>query len=62
MNINPYALLLEMTKSNPNMKPIVDQLEKGVNPESLFRSLCKQRNINPDEFIQELQKKYGNIR
>lgn len=62
MNINPYALLIEMAKSNPNMKPIIEQLEKGVNPESLFRSLCEQKGVDPDEFIKEIQKKYGNIR
>ena len=58
-NLNPYQMLLELAKNNPNMKPIFEQLQKGVNPESLFRELCKQRNINPDEFIKDIQSKYG---
>lgn len=61
-NFNPYQMLIEMAKNNPNMKPILDQLQSGANPESLFRELCKQRNINADEFINDLQKKYGNNR
>jgi hypothetical protein len=44
------------------MKPIFEQLQKGANPETLFREMCKQRNINPDEFIKDIQSKYGNIR
>jgi hypothetical protein len=62
MNFNPYQALLELSKNNPNMKPIFEQLQKGTSPESLFREMCKQRNINPDEFIKDLQTKYGNIR
>lgn len=61
-NLNPYAMMLELAKNNPNMKPIIDQIQNGANPEALFRELCKQRNINPDEFIKDIQNKYGNIR
>jgi hypothetical protein len=43
------------------MKPIIEQIQSGANPEALFRELCKQRNINPDEFIKDIQSKYGNI-
>lgn len=59
---NPYSMLLEIAKSNPQMQPIVEQLQQGINPEQVFRALCKQRNINADEFVQNLQNKYGNNR
>jgi hypothetical protein len=61
-NLNPYAMMLELAKNNPNMKPIIEQIQNGANPEVLFRELCKQRNINPDEFVKDIKNKYGNIR
>ena len=60
-NLNPYQMFLALAKNNPNMKPIIEQLQNGANPEELFRELCKQRNINPDEFIKDIKSKYGNI-
>lgn len=52
---NPYKMLMEMAKSNPQMQPIIEQLQKGANPETLFRDLCKQKGINPDEFIKRFR-------
>ena len=57
---DPYKMIMEMARNNPQMKPIIEQLQKGANTENLFRELCKQKNVNPDAFINELKSKYGN--
>ncbi len=54
MNENLYQIMLAMAKNNPKMKPIFDQIEKGVNPEQIFRQMCKERNIDADDFIKKL--------
>ena len=51
---NPMQLLNNLALQNPNMKPIVDMLNKGANPQQLFTSLCQQRGINPQEFLKQI--------
>jgi hypothetical protein len=51
---NPMQLLNQMAGSNPNMQPILDLINKGANPKDIFNDMCKQRGINPDEFINNI--------
>ena len=51
---NPMQLLNQMAGSNPNMKPILDLINKGANPQDIFNDMCKQRGINPEEFIKSI--------
>ena len=60
--MNVYQMLIDMAKNNPNIQPILEQIQHGTSPESIFRNLCKQRNVDADAFISEIQKKYGNNR
>lgn len=51
---NPIQAFMKMANYNPNMKPIVDALRNGGNPEAIARDLLTKRGINPDEFIKGL--------
>lgn len=53
---NPYDVFNNIVKNNPNMQPIVNLLEQGYSPQQVFTSLCKQRGINPQEFLSNLSK------
>lgn len=52
---NPTQLFRQMAERNPNMKPIVDLLNQGYNPEQIFNGMCKERGINPQEFISQIK-------
>lgn len=52
---NPLQLFQNIAQNNPNMKPIIDLLNNGYSPKQVFDSLCKQRGINPQEFINSLR-------
>ena len=54
---NPMQVFENLASRNPNMKPILSALKNGVNPKSLFESMCKERGINPDDFIKSIQGK-----
>lgn len=53
---NPYSMLLEMAKNNPQMKPVIESLQKGESPEAVFRNLCKEKGVDPDDFIRKFKK------
>lgn len=54
-NNNPRALLEQMALNNPEIKNIINMLNQGISSESIFKNLCFQRGINPDEFIKNLK-------
>lgn len=51
---NPMQALGQMALRNPRMQPVFQALQGGANPQQLFKSLCQQRGINPDEFINNI--------
>lgn len=51
---NPYQAFMNMANQNPQMRPIISQIQQGVNPQTIFNSLCQQKGINPQEFIKNL--------
>ena len=51
---NPQELIQQVAKNNPQLNQVI-QLCNGRNPEQVFRELCKQQNIDSDEFIKMLQ-------
>ena len=53
-SLNPDSLIQQVAKNNPQLSQVL-QLCNGRNPEQVFREMCKQRNINADEFIKMLQ-------
>jgi len=52
---NPMQAMQNMMASNPRMAQVNALLRQGRNPESIFREMAKQRGIDPDEFIREIQ-------
>lgn len=53
---NPMQTFMSIAGNNPNMQPIIAALKNGGNPEQLFKSICQQRGINPQEFLNSITK------
>lgn len=51
---NPMQVFEKLAYNNPNMKPILNMLRSGNNPEQVFNALCRQRNIDPQQFIKSI--------
>ena len=51
---NPQQLFMNMARQNPQLQPIAQALNNGANPQQLFYELCKQRGIDPNEFIKNV--------
>ena len=52
---NPQEMLQNMVSSNPQMKQVMDIVQKsGGDPKTAFYNLAKERGVNPDEIIQML--------
>lgn len=54
---NPMQMFENLASRNPNLAPIVNALRSGANPQSLFEALCRERGINPNEFLKSIQGK-----
>ena len=50
---NPMQMFEQLASKNPQMQPILSML-KTNNPEQVFNSLCKQRGIDPQQFIKSI--------
>lgn len=48
---NPMALFQQMAMRNPQFQPVIKMMQQGMNPNQIFESVCKERGINPQEFI-----------
>ena len=55
MNFDLKQMIMNVARSNPQFKEIIDKIDKGENPETIYRELCKQKGINPDEFIKRFR-------
>lgn len=51
---NPMAMFRQMAINNPRLQPIVNMLNQGQSPQQIFNSLCRQRGINPQEFLRQI--------
>ncbi len=52
---NPYGIMQSLCARNPQLKPILNAISNGQNPQVLFYELCKQRNIDPNEILNQLK-------
>lgn len=52
---NPMQMLQTMAKQNPQLKPIIDMLNNGANPEQLVRQICQQRGIDVNQFMSQFK-------
>lgn len=51
---NPMQAFQQLARQNPRLKPIADMLARGASPRSIFNDMCRQKGINPDEFIRNI--------
>ena len=51
---NPEMLLNQMVSQNPQLKQTIDLIKSRGNYEEVFRGLCKDRGINADDFIKQI--------
>lgn len=62
---NPQQAVMNIVKqqavNNPVMNNALQMMEKGDNAgiEKLARNLCKEKGINPDEMLSQVQNKFG---
>lgn len=61
-SINQVKGMMNMFRGNPGavmqQNPMLNQVMQmcnGQNPEMVFKTMCKQRGIDPDAFINELR-------
>lgn len=54
-NQNPMQMLQTMAMQNPQLKPIIDMLNNGANPEQLVRQICQQRGIDVNQFMSQFK-------
>ena len=50
---NPVQLFQQIASNNPNMRPILDML-KTKSPEEVFNYMCRQRGIDPQQFLKSI--------
>ena len=50
---NPTQLFQQIASNNPRMRPVLDML-KTKSPEEVFKSMCSQRGIDPQQFINSI--------
>lgn len=49
---NPQAMLSQMASSNPQMKMILDMVQKsGGDPQKLFYVECQKMGVNPQDIL-----------
>lgn len=62
---NPQRIIMNMMRqqagSNPVMNNALQMMEKGDNAglEKLARNLCKERNIDPDDALNQIKGQFG---
>ena len=52
---NPMQTFMRMAQKNPSLQPIMQMLNRGVNPQKIFLDMCKERGINPQEFLNQFR-------
>lgn len=45
---------MQVINNNPSIANVLNMC-RGQNPKDVFYSLCKQKNVNPDEILNELR-------
>ena len=53
---NPQQLLMNLANQNPQMKQVMTMVQNsGKSPKDLFYELARQKGVNPDEILKQLQ-------
>lgn len=54
-NLNPQEILDKATQMNPTFGMFVDMSNSGQSLEGIFKVACRQKGINPEEFMNLLK-------
>lgn len=52
---NPMQMIYAMVGQNPQLQPLIQMVQNGGNPEQMVRQICRERNINVDEFMKQFR-------
>lgn len=50
---NPMAMFQQLAMQNSSLQPIVEMLRNN-NPQDVFNQLCRQRGVDPQQFIKSI--------
>lgn len=56
---NPMAAMQNMFGNQPQFAQAMNLFRQGRNPESVFREMARQRGVDPDAFLRQLQGNNG---
>jgi hypothetical protein len=51
---NPNQMLDQLVSQNPQMAQAINLIKSNGNYEQVFRSMCKEKGINADDLIKQL--------
>jgi len=51
---NPNVILNQMAQQNPQLRQTINLIKQNGNYEQIFRDMCKQRGINADDFVRQI--------
>ena len=40
-----------MAIQNPKLRPVLNMMNQGMNPQQIFENVCRQQGIDPKEFM-----------
>ena len=53
---NPNAMMMQMLQTSPKGREVMEQIRQANgDPEAALRAACKQKGIDPDQFMNEIQ-------
>lgn len=51
---NPEAAFMSMANKNPQFNVVLDMC-RGKDPEQVFKSMCAQRGVDPNDILNQLR-------
>lgn len=51
---DPMQMFMRLAGNNPQMQPIIQAMQNGMNPQQIFNNMCQQRGINPQQFLKSI--------
>ena len=51
---DPMQMFMRLAGNNPQMQPIINAMQNGMNPQQIFNNMCQQRGINPRQFLKNI--------
>ena len=53
---NPQQLIQNLAKQNPQLQQVMAMIQNsGKSPKDLFYELARQKGVNPDDILKQLQ-------